>query len=94
MHHWDENGLDDSDARSHTTVPKAVQATQDWEVEFVKAWVEEARVSGLFSGMRKVEGEVDEKAEKVEVEEVVEEEVEEGDVGSSGTSEGQKVLGL
>jgi len=89
VHHWDENGLDESDARSHTTVPEAVRATQDWEVEFVKAWVEEARESELFSGMEKAEEEVEEK-----VEEKVEEEVEEGDVESTGASEGQKVLGL
>lgn len=65
VHHWDENGLDASDGvttDSDEITPPAVRATQDWEVEFVKAWVEEARVSGLFSGMRQFEGE-----EEVEV---------------------------
>lgn len=50
VHHWDENGLEDG-ADERGRMPEAVRVVQEREVEFVRAWVEDARVSGLFGGM-------------------------------------------
>lgn len=49
VHHWDENGLY---AGEKQHVPEAVRAVQEWEVEFVRAWLEEAKSSGKFVGMK------------------------------------------
>lgn len=50
VHHWDENGLADG-VEEKRRMPEGVRRTQEAEVEFVSAWVEEARESGLFKGM-------------------------------------------
>jgi len=51
VHHWDSNGLVEGEEREGRRVPEAVRRVQEYEVEFVSEWVEEARESGKFSGM-------------------------------------------
>jgi len=64
VHHWDSNGLLEGEEREGRRVPEAVRRVQEYEVEFVSEWIEEARRSGKFDGMkRQVEQEV-----KLEVE--------------------------
>jgi len=95
VHHWDENGMNDSDGigESDDITPPAVRATQDWEVEFVKAWVEEAKESGLFSGM-KPKLEMEAGAAELEVETKEEEEVDVDVEGMLSQGQRQKVLGV
>lgn len=54
VHHWDSNGLLEGEEREGRRTPEAVRVVQEYEVEFVRAWVEEARESGKFSGMKKI----------------------------------------